>query len=167
ADVLSGGDDDAVYLQASAGQLDHLQAYAYGVNLAPPPADVDPETRSADLPQEPIDIPDVPPVGAAEGITTTAFTPILEVVRNLPEDSIVIDDGTVVSAADGNLGHVRSVLLDDGTRAVTGLLVRTGWVFTRDVEVPLAWVASIGSERITLAMDRAAVFAADEERSST
>jgi len=157
SDDVSSADDDAVYLTLSREQLDQLPRYAYGRNVAPPPADVDPETTSSDQVQEPIDVPDVPPIGAAAGISSIAFTPIMEIRRNLPADAVVIDDHTVVAATDGEIGHVRHVLEDDETRRVTGFVVQKGFVFSHDVEVPIDWLAGVQGHRLVLRVDKRSV----------
>jgi uncharacterized protein YrrD len=155
--TVQSGDDDAVYLELDGGQFEALDSYAYARNVAPPPADVDPSTRSSDQLQEPIDVPDVPPVGAASGITSIAFTPVLEIWRNVPDGSLIFDDGTVIEATDGEAGHLRHVLADDETRRLTGLVVEEGFFFTQEVEVRMECVSELTSERIRLTVGRSAL----------
>jgi uncharacterized protein YrrD len=157
SDDVDSADEDAVYLSLSREQLDQLPRYAYGRNVAPPPADLDPEVASSDQVQEPIDVPDVPPVGAATGITSIAFTPIVEIRRNLPPEAVVIDDHTVVTATDGDIGHVRHVLEDDQTRRVTGFVVQKGLLFSHDVDVPIDWLAGVQGHRLALRIDKRSV----------
>lgn len=161
--AVDSADDDAVYTELTGDQFDRLERYAYALNVAPPPADLDPDTVSSDQLQEPIDVPDVPPVGAATGITSIAFTPILEIWRNVPAGSVILDDMTIVEASDGELGRVRHVLADDETRRVTGLVVEKGFIFTRDVEIPMDWVTNFGTERVALSVSKAEVEAASQE----
>jgi len=161
--VVDAADDNGVYLSLSPEAFDALQPYAFGVNVAPPPAEYDPSTHTADLDEEFVDVPNVPPVGAAEGITSIAYTPILEVQRNISADDLVIDDGTVVEALDGEIGRVEHVLVGDDTRQVTGFLVEKGALFPRSAQVPMDWVASIEGDRISLNVDRTAVEAAQHE----
>ena len=161
--AVETGDEDAVYTRLTSEQFDQLDTYDYERNVAPPPAEYDEETSSSDQVQEPIDVPDVPPVGAAEGITSVAYTPILEIWRNVPDGSLIFDETTVVEAKDGELGHVRHVLADDETRRLSGFIVEKGFLFTRDIEVPMDLVARMRSDRILLRVARAEVDVPDEE----
>lgn len=146
-------DDDGVYLTLTVEQFDALEPYAYGRNIAPPPADVADEISSSDYEQEPADVPDVPPIGAASGITTIAFTPIVEVLRNIPDGAITIDDQSIVSATDGDIGRVEHVLMEDETKKIRGFIVETGSVVTHSWEIPMAWVRSIQPGAVLLNVD--------------
>ena len=157
SDDVDSSDGDAVYLSLSREQLDQLPRYAYGRNVAPPPADLDPDVASSDQVQEPIDVPDVPAVGAATGITSIAFTPIVEIRRNLPPDAVVVDDHTIVAATDGDIGHVRRVRQDDQTRKLTSFIVHKGVVFAHDVHIPIDWLAGVEGHRLVLRVDKRAV----------
>jgi uncharacterized protein YrrD len=157
ADDIDSADGTSVYLSLSREQLDQLPRFAYGRNVAPPPADVDSEVTSSDQAQEPVDVPDVPPVGAAAGITSIGFTPIVEIRRNLPPDAIVVDDHTIVAATDGDIGHVRHVRQDDQTRQLTSFVVRKGFVFAHDVHIPIDWLAGVQGHRLMLRVDKRTV----------
>lgn len=149
-DVVAAADDDAVYVSLTLDQLRDLEPYAYAVNVAPPPADVDPRTHSADLDEELLDIPDVAPVGAADGITSIAFTPIMEVQRSIPEGAVPIDDATSVFAGDRDLGNVKRISVDDTSSEVSAFMVERGLIFTHAIEVPAEWVAGVETGRIDL-----------------
>jgi uncharacterized protein YrrD len=154
--AVERSDEDAVYLTLFPEQFDRLEKYAYGQNVAPPPAEYDPSTVSEDFPQELLDVPNVPPVGAAEGITSIAFTPLIAAWLNVPEGSAVIDDATAVSAQDGDIGYVKHVLTDDQGN-VSGFVVEKGFLFTKDIEVPLSWVQELRSGSLDLNVSKAEV----------
>jgi uncharacterized protein YrrD len=157
-------DGEVTYTDLTPEQFKQLKPYAYGENIAPPPADIDPiDNRSADLDEGIVEIPDVAPVGAAEGITTIAYTPLIEEVRNLPEGVVVIDDSTEVRATDGALGRAKHVLTSDNSMRVSGFIVERGHIFTHELEVPIDWVATISSGVIALTVDSKTVRAASDE----
>jgi uncharacterized protein YrrD len=162
-DAVLSADDDAVYLNFSPEEMRSLQPYAVAYNVAPPPADIDPETQSSDQPQDPIDVPDVAPVGAAQGITSIAYTPIVEVSRNIPEGTIVVDDGTSICATDGELGKLERLISGDTVDEVTALVVESGALFTHPIEVPVNLVVSFEIDRINLRLSQSEIQAANEE----
>lgn len=154
--AVAVADDDAVYLSLSSEEFDQLEPYAVGINVAPPPADLDPSTPSADFEQEPIDVPDVAPVGAAEGITSIAFTPIIQEFARVPEGSVVLDDGTAVWTTDGEIGMVERIETgDDGT--VGALALEEHGLLATNITIPWDWVAEVEPGRINLSVDRQAV----------
>jgi uncharacterized protein YrrD len=72
------------------------------------------------------------------------------VESNVPDYYDVIGTGTDVIAADGRkVGTVAEVMVDRNG-FVSGFVIREGFLFTRDVFIPVAWIAEIGSERIRL-----------------
>ena len=162
-DAVDSADDDAVYLRLSPQELHQLPPYAVAENAAPPPADIYPGNRSSDQVQEPIDVPDVAPVGAAQGITSIAFTPIFDVIRNIPDGTIIIDDGTPVWASDGELGKVERLLTGETVDQVTAMVVETGSFFTHPLGVPVDQIASITGDRVTLSLSKADLEAANDE----
>lgn len=150
AEFVAAADDDAVSLRMDETQLHSLEPYAYSQNVAPPPADVADDIESADYKQEFVDVPNVPPVGAAQGITTIAFTPIVEVWRNVPAGSAVIGDKTVVAAQDGDVGDLERLVVDDESLVITSLVVESNGLATHMTEIPADLVERIQSGRIDL-----------------
>jgi hypothetical protein len=57
-----------------------------------------------------------------------------------------------VHAADGDIGHLRALRIDPGSRQVTHVLIREGPVWDRkDVAIPVAQVAGFdGGIRLTI-----------------
>jgi len=151
---VNGADDEAVEIGLSSEQYDDLDIYSETRNVAPPP---DATEVSSDLVHEPMDVPDVLPIGAATGVESIAFTPIIEELSYVLPGEQVIDHATVVWAIDGEVGKVSSVLVDDETKQLSGFQVTRGIVFTHSARVPMDWVENILPETIVLTVDRAKV----------
>lgn len=74
----------------------------------------------------------------------------LETRTNLPEDSMTIDAGTDVVGSDGNkVGEVEELIMDSSGKT-TGFIVKSGFLFTHDVEIPMSIVDHISGAKITL-----------------
>jgi sporulation protein YlmC with PRC-barrel domain len=157
---IESADADIVQAALSTEQFDSLDQFAWSRNLAPPPnrdyADIDEEDEIAPGTES-------PPVGAATGIESIAFTPIIEEEEYIPTGDGVIDADTEVWGTDGLLGKLRAVEVDDQTRRMASFTVREGTIFTHDVAVPVDWVDVIRPESIALTVDRGAVEAANPE----
>lgn len=103
--------------------------------------------------------------GAAPGRTGGEYKPgegpffdtpqvggVLETRTNLPEDSMTIDKGTDVIGNDGDkVGEVDELMTDaDGN--ITGFVVKAGFLFTHDVEIPMSLVDHMSGEHIALSV---------------
>ncbi|HEX6506789.1 MAG TPA: hypothetical protein VF221_04075 [Chloroflexota bacterium] len=159
-EAVDAADDETVQLALSTEQFDSLDQYAWAHNVAPPP-----DRDHADIAEEDEIGPgtESPPVGAATGIESIAFTPIIEEEDYIPLGDGVIDRSTEVWGTDGRLGHVHAVFIEDDTRRIQTFLVREGTVFTHDVEIDVGWVESMHAETIVLEVDKATVEAANRE----
>jgi len=62
--------------------------------------------------------------------------------------------GTLVECTDGSAGELRNFLIDSTTGQVTDLVVRRGFVVTRDVVVPVDAVTKVTRDRIVLGLTR-------------
>jgi uncharacterized protein YrrD len=147
-------DEDDIGLELTAEQFDTLENYEDVRFIAPPPT---PEDAAPDLITDPIDVPDVAPVGAATGIESIAYTPIVEELPHVRPGDELTDGNTVVWATDGELGKVSRVVIDDETHRITGFVVREGTVFTHQVDVPLGVVSHLGTEEISVTVEKAAL----------
>lgn len=79
--------------------------------------------------------------------------PVVENRSNIPEEDVVISQGTDVLGADGEkVGTVDELVFDEHGK-VNGFIVRAGFIFTRDIRVPMDWVESTGEEHIRLRVD--------------
>jgi len=156
---VQAADDEAVEITLRGDQYDMLDIYSETRNVAPPP---DAAEVSSDLVHEPVDVPDVLPVGAATGVESIAFTPIVEELSYVLPGEQVVDHSTVVWAIDGEVGKVSSVLVDDETMRLSGFLAQRGVIFTHSARVPMEWVENVLPETIVLTVDRATVERAQE-----
>lgn len=147
-------DEDDIGLELTAEQFDTLQDYEAVRNVAPPPAV---ENVTSDLIKDPVDVPDAAPVGAATGVESIAFTPILQEVPHVRPGDELIDGGTAVWASDGEVGKVSRIVVNDQTNEIVGFVVREGTFFTHQVDVPLDVVTHIGTEEVSVRVERAAL----------
>ena len=148
--AVDGADDDAVIVALTDEQFDNLDMFSQSINVAPPPV----ADRSEDLEEEPVDVPDVPPVGAATGVESIAFTPVIEEVPYVSADEEVVSRSARIYATDGELGHVRALTVDDQTRRVTCILGEHGLIFPHDFDVPMDWVTHVRAETVMLSVSR-------------
>lgn len=164
-----GAVDDAdqveIFVTLSEDQFTNLPRFAEVRNIAPPPtADNLEDEEPGEDQLEPLDVPDIPAIGAATGIESIAFTPVLEEEIAVPTEDSVIDNGFIVRATDGDVGQVREVVIDDQTNRITWLGVARGTVFEHEVDIPAGWLREIGPDWIAINVDLAAVKErADEE----
>jgi hypothetical protein len=71
-------------------------------------------------------------------------------VSNLPEDSLLISEGTDVIGSDGKkVGTIDELIVDD-ERKVTAILVKAGWLFKHDVRMPVTAVAAAAHDHVRL-----------------
>lgn len=74
----------------------------------------------------------------------------LERRSNLPEDSYTIDKGTEVVGRDGDkIGEVDELLIDENGNP-TGFVVKSGFIFTHDVEIPMDAVDHMSGAHVML-----------------
>jgi uncharacterized protein YrrD len=155
-EAVDSSDDDAIMVALSEQQYEQLSSFEDVENVAPPPS----ADNAADLEEAPIDLPDVPPVGAATGIESIAFTPVLEEIPRIRATEEVLGPGTVIYATDGDLGRLRAVTIDNETRRLSCLLGERGALFPHDFEISMEWVKSIRPEAVILSMSKSEVQAA-------
>jgi len=76
--------------------------------------------------------------------------PKTQVETNVNAEDVMIDTGTAVVTSDGKtIGHVGEISYGpDGS--ITGFVVRAGFIFHHDVEVPANWIASVGADHVRL-----------------
>lgn len=156
--AVQSADNNVIYLELSREQFDSLENFVDHVhNIAPPP---DAANVTDDEITDPVDVPDVPAVGAATGVESIAFTPLVEEIVHVPPIDEVIDGDTTVWATDGEIGRVKHVLVSDETDRITALVVEKGFIFHHDIEIPMEWVENIRPETVVLTVDKATVEAA-------
>lgn len=153
-DVVVTTDDETVQLAISEDEFENLDEFSRSYNVSPPPdrdfADVEEEDEIAPGSTS-------PPVGAATGIESIAFVPIVEEDLYIPSGDGVLDRSTEVWATDGLAGNVRAVTMDDDSRRISGIVVRHGALFTHDVTVPVDLVESMRTDAVVLKVARSTV----------
>lgn len=78
--------------------------------------------------------------------------PPLEVESNLETNEVMLRKGAEVVGADGDkVGTVDEVLTGD-REAVTGFVVKSGFLFKHDVHIPMEWVKEIDDQRVHLSV---------------
>lgn len=134
-------------VELSSEQFNTMPPFEITQNLAPPPTADRLELEQNIAPEN---VPDEPPVGAATGIESIAFMPILQENFDVPAGDDPILRHTTVYATDGEVGNVSDILVDPQTNRVTGFIVGEGLIFTHHVQVPMSDVTSFEPGCITL-----------------
>ncbi len=62
---------------------------------------------------------------------------------NLPPGSHGLKSGTEVHCRDGMVGHLDEVVYDQASGRATGMIIRKGFFFARELEAPIDWVEAI------------------------
>lgn len=152
--AVNSADRMEIFVALSPEQFTNLPRYAEVRNVAPPPLA---ENLEDEENKEPEMVPDVPPVGAATGVESIAFTPILQADTAIPAQDSVIDASFTVRATDGVVGQVHEVIVDNETNRITRLGVNRGTFFTNEVDIPAGWLREIGPDWIGISADMATV----------
>jgi sporulation protein YlmC with PRC-barrel domain len=122
--------------------------------VAPPPLA---DNLATDDTIEPENVPDVPPVGAATGVESIAFTPVIQEDERVAGQDDVIDHDFSVWATDGEIGRLSDVRIDGETRRITGFGVQKGVLFHHEVDIPRDLVAGIRPGTIVLTVEKASL----------
>ena len=80
----------------------------------------------------------------------------VENISSLPEGALLISDGTdVVDSEFKKIGRVDEVVLDGDT--VTAIIVKAGFIFKHDLQIPVSMIAGASSDhiRLTISADEA------------
>lgn len=152
--AVERAEEDDVYVELSGEQFDQLPPYTSDRNLAPVP---NVQNIDEDQVTDPVNVPDVPPVGAATGVESIAFTPIIQETVDQPSGDIALSASTEVWATDGHLGPLKGLEVSDQTNRIETFLVKEGVLFTHEVAAPAGNVASVGPDRIVLDVTKAAL----------
>ncbi len=75
-------------------------------------------------------------------------------------ENAVVGEGSVVLSRDGEqVGELHRLVFDADSGDVAGLVVRQGWLFTEEVELPAALIAGVDDGVISLSVDTADLIA--------
>lgn len=78
--------------------------------------------------------------------------PLLVEHVNVPPDDAVVTKGDRVFCSDRECGNVADVVMDPDTDKALGFVVARGFLFKRDVEVPLGWIDRVEADGVHLKM---------------
>lgn len=149
--VVRTADDESVELATSEDQFDSFEDFATVRNVAPPLDEGDPVP---DLIHHPVDVADIPSIGAASGIESIAYTPLVEEDIHVATGDQVLDKSTTIWATDGQVGHLTQIRVSDETSRIQSLIVERGFFFKHDTDVPFDDVKTVKSETIVLSVPR-------------
>lgn len=75
---------------------------------------------------------------------------VTETFSNLGDSTTTITHGTdVLDTNEKKIGKVDEILFDD-TQSISGFIVKAGFLFHHDLEIPIDWVVSIGAEHVRI-----------------
>jgi len=75
---------------------------------------------------------------------------VTETFSNLGDSNTTITHGTdVLDTNEKKIGKVDEILFDDN-QSISGFVVKAGFLFHHDLEIPIDWVVSIGSEHVRI-----------------
>lgn len=72
--------------------------------------------------------------------------------RNVPSGEAVVSAGDRVFCSDKECGRIADVVMDPDTDKALGFVVRRGFLFRRDVEIPLGWIDRVADDGVHLKM---------------
>jgi uncharacterized protein YrrD len=94
----------------------------------------------------------VPGAAGLAYVNDVGATPVVENVRNLPEQDVVVDSGSDVVGADGKkVGRVDRVVYGQNG-LVESIVVKAGFLFKHEVTIPGELVAEFDEDRIRLSV---------------
>lgn len=74
--------------------------------------------------------------------------------RAIPPGEVALKEGMPVLCSDGSCGRIGEVLLDPDHVHASAFVVRKGFLFARDVTVPLSWVSDVDDDGVHLKASR-------------
>jgi sporulation protein YlmC with PRC-barrel domain len=152
---LRAGPGGELRLDCTGDEVDRLRRFDESSYTAPPvdfvaPAGVPP----AGLLWPAGYLPVPSPVAPEPGVDAHVREELATALYRADLENEVIGEGSTVRSRDGEkVGEVHRLSFDPETGRLTGLVVRRGFLFTEDVEVPASLVASVGDEVIHLNLD--------------
>lgn len=71
---------------------------------------------------------------------------------NVPPDEEIVSAGDRVFCTDRQCGHVADLLFDPDTEKALGFVVKRGFLFVRDVAIPMGWIDRVEEDGVHLKM---------------
>lgn len=172
-DMIRTADEDKVVLKEDIHDIDQLPAFEETHYITPRDADLDrpgnipptAETRRALTVEEDVNqgrsaalsyAPAYywyPPHGYVGYPVGYYGWPPIETVRNIPEDTIPVQEGTdVISSDDKHVGDVDRLLVDSDSNKVTHFVISQGMLFKDRKLVPAHWVRTVVEDKVHLSV---------------
>jgi uncharacterized protein YrrD len=99
---------------------------------------------------------DIAPVTVEQGVDPHVRAEIASALHQLDFENAVVGAGSAVKSRDGEqVGDVHRIVFEPETGRVRFLVVRCGFLFREDVELPASTIASIGDGVVYLTTTRA------------
>lgn len=71
---------------------------------------------------------------------------------NVSAEEMDVAKGARVFCTDRECGRIEDVVMDPGDEKVQGFVVRRGFLFARDVAIPMGWIARVDTDGVHLKM---------------
>lgn len=143
------GDGNVIYADVTQEEFDRLRSFTEQTVVAPHPMASAPDQTDPDA----LLGAGLMPVGAATGIESISYTPMIEETYNTRPEDVVIDRATIVTATDGEVGKVASVQVDDESRRIQSFIAHRGLFFAHDAVVTIDEIASFQPQEILLRVE--------------
>ncbi len=148
--LFLAADEDGLRIRGTLAEVDELEPFAQSQYVDPPEDWLPPEGGSAAFylfPASPL------LVGAFHPPTMQPDAPPEE-VDDLQPGEVEVSGATTVFCTDGEAGRLDRVATEGDSDRVLALVVRTGGLSGRDVQVPVDAVQGIGDAGIHLSLSR-------------
>ena len=95
------------------------------------------------------------PTGAMLWPAGIEYPEAASVTVNTPRGTVGLHVGMDVVSSDGHkVGSIDALVTDPQSEDVTGFVVKHGFIFTHDTEIPVAQVSSVENDQVTLGLSR-------------
>lgn len=96
-----------------------------------------------------------PPAGILQtGDYRPGLPAVTQVERNIPEESVALQEGAkVIAADDKDVGHVERVMTDLGTDRMTFFVIEKGLLNKEHKLIPSQWISQVNDEEVRLAVN--------------
>jgi len=164
-DALSSGPDGEVRVPYTADQIHTLPRFQPGNYTSPPPAFVPPQGYPGTAFYWPIGsyglaappaIPEPPITAGGTALDSAVSGEARAALRRQDLENAVIDQGsTVLSRDEQKVGEVHQLAFDPSSGLLTHIVVRKGFLFARETELPASLIAEVDDGVVYLAVDAA------------
>ena len=152
-EMISSATEERVVLNEDIGDFEQLPPFEETHFIRAPAEDIS-QTRDTSDPDTPAYYWYPPPYGyigyPAYGLGYSTWPPV-ETIRNIPEDSIPLKEGTKVLSSDGeHVGDIDRLFIEPDSSRATYFLISQGLLFKDRKLVPVNWVRSVEEDEVHL-----------------